>query len=70
MPGIAYWKGKIKPGESAETILSMDILPTLLKMSGAEFPEELKFDGWTCRTTFLGDKPFKKGYYFGDTETN
>ena len=45
VPGIAYWKGKIKPGESAETILSMDILPTLLKMSGAEFPEELKFDG-------------------------
>lgn len=45
VPGIAYWKGKIKPGESAESIMSMDILPTLLEMSGANLPEKTKFDG-------------------------
>ncbi|MEX2592855.1 MAG: sulfatase-like hydrolase/transferase, partial [Anditalea sp.] len=31
VPGIAYWKGRIDPSESTETILTMGLLPTLLE---------------------------------------
>src|SRR5690606_13643970 len=45
VPGIAYWKGKIPAGESSETLVSMDLLPTLLKISQTPFPENREFDG-------------------------
>ncbi|MEX0884461.1 MAG: sulfatase-like hydrolase/transferase, partial [Cyclobacteriaceae bacterium] len=45
VPGIVYWKGRINPGESAETILTMDLLPTLLNLSQGSYPDDLKFDG-------------------------
>ena len=45
VPGIAYWKGNIKPRESAATVLSMDVLPTLMAMSQGTYPAHLEFDG-------------------------
>ncbi len=37
VPAIAYWPGKIKPGQiSSETILSMDLFPTLLDIAGID----------------------------------
>jgi arylsulfatase A-like enzyme len=45
VPGIAYWKGKIHPGESRQTIMTMDLLPTLLNLSQGSYADDLKFDG-------------------------
>jgi arylsulfatase A-like enzyme len=45
VPGIAYWKGRIDPGESTETIMTMDLLPTLLNLSQGSYAEDLNFDG-------------------------
>lgn len=45
VPGIAYWKGKIDSTESAETILTMDLLPTLLNLSEGSYAADLRFDG-------------------------
>lgn len=64
VPGIAYWKGKIKPGESAETILSMDILPTLLEMSGVDFPEKTIFDGVDFSKHLFTEEPLQERTLF------
>lgn len=36
VPAIAYWKGRIEPGESYANLMSMDLYPTLLKLAGAK----------------------------------
>lgn len=42
VPGIACWPGKIKAGSiSKETILSMDLFPTMAKIAAAPVPAEL-----------------------------
>ncbi len=43
VPGIAYWKGKISPGVSSETIITMDLLPTILSIT--KTPAGGDFDG-------------------------
>lgn len=57
VPGIAYWLGKIKAGSvTGETALTMDILATLVSISGATMPCELKLDGVDLLGTFLHGK--------------
>ncbi|MGB3587852.1 MAG: sulfatase-like hydrolase/transferase [Tunicatimonas sp.] len=38
VPAIAYWPGTISPGSTDATVLSMDVLPTLLSLANAESP--------------------------------
>jgi arylsulfatase A len=46
VPGIAWWPGRIRPGTvSKETILGMDLFPTMAAIAGAELPEGMKPDG-------------------------
>ena len=46
VPAIAYWPGKIKPGAvTHETVLGMDLFPTMLSVAGAKLPVRLKLDG-------------------------
>lgn len=45
VPAIAYWKDHLKPGINDETILSMDIFPTLISITGNELTDNLDFDG-------------------------
>ncbi|QDH81300.1 sulfatase-like hydrolase/transferase [Echinicola soli] len=45
VPAIAYWKGHISPGESPETLITMDLLPTFLSVSRSQVPQDVKFDG-------------------------
>ena len=56
VPGIAYWKGKITPRESSATVLSMDVLPTLLAMSQDSYSEKLQFDGVDLSKHLLHNK--------------
>ncbi len=46
VPGIAWWPGRIRAGAvSDQTVMTMDIFPTMLAMSGATLPDGLKLDG-------------------------
>uniref|UniRef100_A0A3Q2VDV3 Arylsulfatase A n=1 Tax=Haplochromis burtoni TaxID=8153 RepID=A0A3Q2VDV3_HAPBU len=38
-PAIAYWPGIIKPGVTHEMASTLDILPTLARLAGAELPQ-------------------------------
>lgn len=67
VPGIAYWKGKIAPRESDETILSMDILPTVLTICGIQAPHSLHFDGVDVSETLLNGRQVKNRSLFWRT---
>ncbi|WP_111708853.1 arylsulfatase [Lutibacter citreus] len=57
VPMIAYWKNKIKPGESNHPSTFYDIMPTLAEVAGIEAPEQT--DGISILPELLG-KPQKK----------
>jgi arylsulfatase A len=45
VPGIAYWKNRIKPGIIDETLMTMDMLPTILALTNTSTKEQIQFDG-------------------------
>jgi arylsulfatase A len=46
VPGIFRWPGKIAAGrECAEPVMTIDLLPTIAKLAGAEVSPERKIDG-------------------------
>ncbi|XOV94659.1 MAG: sulfatase-like hydrolase/transferase [Bacteroidota bacterium] len=54
VPAIAYWRGKIKPGESNELLMSFDLLPTLSSI--ANIDTDIPFDGIDFSSVLFGDK--------------
>lgn len=54
VPGIAYWPGKIKPGVSDQTVMCMDLFPTMLSVAGVSVPDGLKLDGADLTPVLLG----------------
>ena len=64
VPGIAYWKGKIKPAESSATVLSMDLLPTAMSVAGGTFPPDLKLDGVDVSPLLLNGEALPKRTIF------
>jgi arylsulfatase A len=70
-PMIAQWKGKIPAGtECSEIASTIDLLPTIAHLSGAELPEK-KIDGkniWSLLSGENGAKsPHDAFYYYSDT---
>lgn len=57
VPAIAYWKNKIDPGVSSETLISMDLAPTVLSLAGSEIPKKTQFDGIDFSNTLLKESP-------------
>jgi arylsulfatase A-like enzyme len=45
VPAIVYWKNNIAAGESSETLVSMDLVPTILSICQAKTPGDVEFDG-------------------------
>ncbi|MBL7152407.1 MAG: sulfatase-like hydrolase/transferase [Phycisphaerae bacterium] len=46
VPAAAYWPGRIKAGSvSDETVLGMDVFPTMASITGAKLPAGLDLDG-------------------------
>jgi arylsulfatase A len=40
VPAIAWWPGRIRPGSASDQLLiSLDVMPTLLNLAGAELPQ-------------------------------
>lgn len=59
VPAIAWYPSEIKPGEiSGSTVLSMDVLPTLLSI--ANIQNENKFDGRDFSQTLFTSKNLKE----------
>ncbi|MDF9799618.1 arylsulfatase A [Catalinimonas alkaloidigena] len=55
VPAIAYWNGRIKAGQSSEQLMSMDLLPTILSVSGTETSEGRDFDGKDFSPVLFGE---------------
>lgn len=56
VPFIARWPGKLKEGRVSKKILStMDLLPTLAKLGGAELPKDRTIDGYDASSFLLGE---------------
>jgi len=46
VPAIAYWPGRIQPNSvTRQTVLGMDMFPTMVSITGAKLPAELNLDG-------------------------
>ncbi|PQO48131.1 sulfatase [Blastopirellula marina] len=76
VPGIARMPGKIDAGiESDFPVCSLDLLPTLCELGGAEVPTDAKLDGTSLAPMFAGEmvereKPLFWHYYraFGEAK--
>ncbi|WP_428868719.1 sulfatase-like hydrolase/transferase [Clostridium sediminicola] len=65
VPFIVHWKGKIEPSDSDEIITSLDIYPSLAKISGAEIPQDRIIDGMDLSDLMLGKtKKSKRDTFF------
>ena len=72
VPCIVHWPGKIPEGHvSDELLASMDLLPTIAYITGAELPER-PIDGINLWSLFSGKKGFKsprdRFYYYQTNE--
>ena len=57
VPGIAWWPGKIKPGVTAQTALTMDLLPTMLALAQVPAPRDHQLDGVNLASILLEGRP-------------
>lgn len=64
VPAIAYWKNKIPAGESPETLMSMDLMPTILKITETPFPENHQFDGIDFSSLLFEDQKIEERTVF------
>ena len=57
VPAIASWKGKIAPGESSETSMTFDWMPTFLSLAKVEDLNQYHLDGKDLSTHLLDQEP-------------
>lgn len=57
VPCVVRWPGKIKPGQTCdEPAATMDLLPTLAKLTGAVLPTDRVYDGADMMPLLRGEK--------------
>ena len=57
VPAIAYWPGRIKPGTvTSQTVLGMDMFPTMISIAGAKIPAGLNLDGINLLSMLTRDR--------------
>ncbi len=55
VPAIVSWPGHIEPGSTCDALaISLDIMPTLLDLAGADVPEDHHLDGVSLRPLLEG----------------
>ena len=54
VPAIARWKGHIFPGTSDATVMSFDLAPTMIALSGGGTDHETTFDGINISPVLFG----------------
>ncbi len=68
VPGIAYWEGTIKPRTSSETLMSMDVFPTIAELVGVDVSRRTDLEGKSFGKLFsdnqfhLTERPLFWGY--------
>lgn len=70
-PFYVSWPGHIKPGVVSAPVINMDILPTLLEITGIPVPTDKPFDGKSLLPLIRGEvqKTHEKLYWTGGSET-
>lgn len=74
VPGIFYWPGIIQPRRIQNPASTLDILPTLLKITGAEMPDQRPIDGRDITPYLLPAEaknevpPFEFLYHYSDNK--
>ncbi len=63
-PTIFWWPEKIQPGVITDMGATMDIFPTVCKLTGAEFPSDRIMDGVDLTQTLLDEKPSPRNTIF------
>lgn len=57
VPAIACWPGRIKPGTvTCQTVLGMDLFPTMASIAGAKLPMGLELDGVDLLPMLVNDE--------------
>ncbi len=65
VPGIAYWPGRIPPGQvSNELATTMDLYTTLLKLAGADVPQDRVVDGKDIMALLEGKAASPHDHFF------
>jgi arylsulfatase A-like enzyme len=68
VPALAWWPGKIAPGSVCDAIAgTIDVLPTCMKIAGAEVPAQPIIDGRDLSPLLFGqstNSPREAHYYF------
>ncbi len=65
VPAVACWPGRIKPGAvTHETVMSMDLFPTLAAVAGAQVPADLGLDGIDMSSVLFQGKSLPKRWLF------
>jgi arylsulfatase A-like enzyme len=58
VPAIAWWPGQIPEGIVIhQPVMTMDIMPTLMELAGAEAPPEHKLDGVSLASLLQANQP-------------
>lgn len=53
VPSIVWWPGRVSPGVTGQTAISIDVMPTLLDFAGVDAPERRRLDGVSLRRLLL-----------------
>lgn len=57
VPGIFYWPGRLQPGSvSTETVMTMDLLPTISSICGTQPVKNLRLDGIDISSSIFSNK--------------
>ncbi|MBV6501814.1 MAG: Arylsulfatase [Prosthecobacter sp.] len=68
VPTLAWWPGKIAPGSVCDAVAgTIDVLPTCVKLAGAEVPAQPVLDGRDLSPLLFGqsqESPREAHYYF------
>ena len=69
-PTIFWWPGRIPPGVVPEPGSTLDLLPTIAAISGAQIPDDRTLDGFDLSTTLFEGKssPRDSMFYYHGTE--
>jgi arylsulfatase A len=70
-PGIAWWPNHIKPGVvTHELASSLDLFPTIMKLTGTAMPKDRPYDGFDISGLFFGssENPRKTMFYYNGNQ--
>ena len=68
-PAIFWWPGQIKPGVIMDLGTTMDLLPTICKLTGIELPDDRVYDGYDISDVLLEKQASPRNtvfYYRGE----